>query len=415
MAISGKSAAVSNVGRIRSDNQDSGYAGRHLFLIADGMGGHAGGDVASAIAVKRIIEVDQKYSTPQDAEFALKSALLSANAELAETAFDHPELTGMGTTVSALIRVGNSMALAHIGDSRIYLLRDGVFEQVSVDHTFVQRLVDSGRITQEEAAVHPRRSVLMRVLGDIDSSPEIDTAILDTRPGDRWLICSDGLSSYVSEDKIFSIMSNFQGTKDVTNRLVKESLDQGAPDNVTVVIVDVGEGPESASNPPSIVGSAALPLTYEAESAKRALRLPTLLLHPLKSTQHEDSHFEPESEEYLDELILEDKRRAFRRKITWLVGVLFVIVAIVVAIMLGYRWTQTHYYVGANGQTVAIFQGVQQNIGPISLHTVYQQTSIKLENLSPFTRETIEETINATDLQDAQRIINQLLMESSDG
>jgi protein phosphatase len=271
-----------------------------------------------------------------------------------------------------------------------------------------KRLVDSGRITQDEAAVHPRRSVLMRVLGDVDSSPEIDTTILDTKPGDRWLICSDGLSSYVSNDKIAAALKNFSGTKDATNRLVRESLDQGAPDNVTVVVVDVGDGPESSSSPPLTVGSAALPLTYEADSARRALRLPTLLLHPLKSTQHEDSHFEPESEEYLDELILEDKRRALRRKITWLVGILLIIAAIVVALLFAYRWTQPHYYVGANGETVAIFQGVQQDLGPISLHSVYQQTSIKLEELTPYTRSTVEDTISATDLDDARAIIERL-------
>lgn len=414
MATSGKSAAVSHVGKIRANNQDSGYAGRHLFLVADGMGGHAGGDVASAIALKRIVEADKLYASAQDAEFALQTALLAANTMLAETVFDHPELTGMGTTVSALARVGDQMALAHIGDSRIYLYRDGVLDQISADHTFVQRLVDSGRITQEEASVHPRRSVLMRVLGDVDSSPEIDTTVLDTRPGDRWLICSDGLSSYVSDDKIAAVLKNFVGTKDATNRLVRESLDQGAPDNVTVVLVDVGDDAESSSTPPQTVGSAALPLTYEADSARRALRLPTLLLHPLKSTQHEDSHFEPESEEYLDELILEDKRRALRRRITWLVGIVLIIAAIVVALLFAYRWTQTHYYVGANGQTVAIFQGVQQDLGPISLHSVYQQTSIKLEDLTPYTRSTIEDTISAKDLDDARAII-QRLADSTDG
>ncbi|MDQ4138052.1 MAG: protein phosphatase 2C domain-containing protein, partial [Actinomycetota bacterium] len=163
-------AAVSHVGKVRSNNQDSGFAGAQLFVVADGMGGHAGGDVASAIAVNRIAETDTaRYSSAQDAEFALQSALVAANQLLAETVFEHPELTGMGTTVSAMIRVGDSMALAHIGDSRIYLYRDGELSQVTSDHTFVQRLVDSGRITAEEALVHPRRSVLMRVLGDIAS------------------------------------------------------------------------------------------------------------------------------------------------------------------------------------------------------------------------------------------------------
>lgn len=414
MATTGKSAAVSHVGKLRSNNQDSGYAGRHLFLVADGMGGHAGGDVASAIALKRVVEADALYSSAQDAEFALESALLAANTMLAETVFDHAELTGMGTTVSALVRVGNKMVLAHIGDSRVYLFRDGNLSQVSADHTFVQRLVDSGRITPDEAAVHPRRHVLMRVLGDIDSSPEIDTAILDTEPGDRWLICSDGLSSYVSDEKIATTLGAFTGTKDACNRLVRETLDQGAPDNVTIVLVDVGNNLESSSTPPLTVGSAAMPLTYEAESARRALRLPTLLLHPLKSTQREDSHFEPESEEYFDELILEDKRRAVRRRITWLAGVVLIIAAIIVALLFAYRWTQAHYYVGANGETVAIYQGVQQDLGPISLHSVYQQTSIKLVNLNPYTLSTVMATISAKDLDDARAIIERL-SNSSDG
>lgn len=413
MTPTGKSAAVSHVGKIRANNQDSGYAGRHLFLVADGMGGHAGGDVASAIALKRVIEADKLYSSVQDAEFALESALFAANTMIAETVFDHAELTGMGTTVSAMVRVEDKIVIAHIGDSRIYLYRDGVLEQVTADHTFVQRLVDSGRITPEEAAVHPRRHVLMRVLGDIDSSPEIDTAILETQPGDRWLLCSDGLSSYLSDEKIAATLKTFTGIKDACNRLVRETLDQGAPDNITIVMVDVGDGPESASGPPITVGSAALPLTYEAESARRALRLPTLLLHPLKSTQHEDSHFEPESEEYLDELILEDKRRALRRRITWLTGILLIIATIVVGLLFAYRWTQSHYYVGANGETVAIYQGVQQDLGPISLHSVYQQTSIKMVELNPYTRSTVIDTISAKDLEDARAIIERLAVASN--
>src|ERR1700712_4174821 len=202
MAGSGKSVAVSHVGKIRANNQDSGYAGEQLFVVADGMGGHAGGDVASAIALKRVMEADRPYASARDAEFALQSSLIAANSLLAETVFEHPELMGMGTTVSAILRSGNEIAIAHIGDSRIYLMRDGALTQVTADHTFVQRLVDSGRITPEEAAVHPRRSVLMRVLGDVDASPEIDTTVHDTKPGDRWLLCSDGLSSYVSDEKI---------------------------------------------------------------------------------------------------------------------------------------------------------------------------------------------------------------------
>ncbi|WP_157154954.1 MULTISPECIES: Stp1/IreP family PP2C-type Ser/Thr phosphatase [unclassified Diaminobutyricimonas] len=412
MATIPKSAAVSHVGKIRSNNQDSGYAGEHLFVVADGMGGHAGGDVASAIAVKRIREVDRPHANAHEAEFALQSALIAANSLIAEAVFEHQELTGMGTTVSGLIRVGYEVALAHIGDSRIYLYRDGKLEQVTADHTFVQRLVDSGRITPEEAAVHPRRSVLMRVLGDVDASPEIDTTVMTTKPGDRWVICSDGLSSYVSEDKIQNAVAAQANAKDVANRLVKESLDQGAPDNVTVVVVDIDETPTSATVPPVTVGSAAQPLTYEGETGRSPLRLPTLLLHPLKATKPDPSHFEPESEEYFKELIDEDRRRAQRRRITWLVAIALVVAGIATGIVAAYQWTQTRFYVGQSDGTVAIYQGVQQGIGPISLSSVYQETGIDLDDLPEYTRMTVEQTISADDLQDARAIVERLEVAS---
>ena len=408
MSTTGKSAAVSHVGKIRANNQDSGYAGARLFVVADGMGGHAGGDVASALAIKRIIETDQSYPSAQDAEFALQSALLAANSLLAETVFDHQELTGMGTTVSAILRVGSELALAHIGDSRIYLLRDGELSQITADHTFVQRLVDSGRITAEEAAIHPRRSVLMRVLGDVDAAPEIDTTVMATLAGDRWMLCSDGLSSYVADDKILAAMQSVADPDDAAKRLISLSLDNGAPDNVTVVIVDVDESPDSSAETPTLVGSAAVPLSFEAETGRRALRLPTMLLHPLRASPPEDSHFEPESEEYLDELIREDRRRARHRRIAWLVAIGFAAVALIAALIAGFQWTQMHYFVGANGDTVAIYQGVQADLGPLSLSSVYQQTSVELDSLPDYTRQSVEQTINADDLADAEDIIDRL-------
>ena len=408
MATTGKSAAVSHVGKIRANNQDSGYAGNYLFVVADGMGGHAGGDVASAIAVNRIAETDRLYTSPNDAEFALHSALLAANSLLAETVFEHGELTGMGTTVSGILRVGDHVAIAHIGDSRIYLFRDGTLEQVSNDHTFVQRLVDSGRITPEEAAVHPRRSVLMRVFCNVDANPEIDTTVMRTKPGDRWLICSDGLSSYVAEDKISTVLQTVTSADAAADRLVKESLDQGAPDNVTVVVVDIDETGDSGHHPPLTVGSAASPLQFEADSARRSIRLPSLLLHPLKATQTDDSHFEPESDEYLNALIAEDRRRVRRRRATWLVFLALAIGAIVTALVLGYQFTQRHYFIGENNGTVAIYQGVQQDIGPFKLSHVYEATTIRLDELPAYQRASVEATINADTLEAAHRIVDQL-------
>jgi PPM family protein phosphatase len=406
------SAAGSHVGKVRANNQDSGYAGEHLFVVADGMGGHAGGDVASALAIQSIAHVDQAFETAADAVEALRSALLEANHELAETVFEHPELAGMGTTVSSIVRVGDRLAVAHIGDSRIYRWRAGSLTQVTKDHTFVQRLVDSGRITAEEAAVHPRRSVLMRVLGDVDLTPEIDVEVFDTRPGDRWLICSDGLSGYVSEVRMGEMLEEHPDAPSAIEALIDESLDNGAPDNVTVVIVGVDDSPSSSAGNPVMVGSAAKPLTYSASTAKRSVRLPSLLLHPLTSTTAPaDEHFEPESEEFLRELIAEDARRKVRRRITWSVGVLLIASLIVGLLVAGYQWTQSRYFVGVSNGTVAIFQGVQQNIGPFPLSTVYFESDIDVDDLSPFSRERVESTINAGDLSEALSIIDRLQSE----
>lgn len=397
------SAAASHVGKVRTNNQDSGYSGHNLFVVADGMGGHAGGDVASSIAVKRIIEADTEYSSAADAEFALQAALIGANAELAETVFEHAELTGMGTTVSAIVVLDDEVAIAHIGDSRIYLLRDNELSQITIDHTFVQRLVDSGRITEQEAMVHPRRSVLMRVLGDVDSSPEIDTSVLATFPGDRWLICSDGLTGVVSHSAISAALSAGLAAQEVADRLVKESLDGGAPDNVTVVIVDVGDGGER-DDTPMVVGSAAAPLAFGEEPGRnRPLSFPALRLHPVR-----EAHFEPDSQDYLSELIEEDARRARRRKITWLVAVIVLVLAIASATFLGYQWTQTRYFVGVEGSTVAIYQGVQQDLGPIKLSSVYEDTNLEMSTLRVYDRQQVEKTISAASLAEAQLIIERL-------
>lgn len=399
------SAAVSHVGRVRSNNQDSGYAGRRLFLVADGMGGHAGGDVASAIATRRIAEADLDYDSAPEAAAALEGALIAANRRLAETVAEHSELTGMGTTVSSMLHLGDRVVISHIGDSRIYLLRSGELSQISTDHTFVQRLVDAGRITAEEAMVHPRRSVLMRVLGDVEASPEIDQMVLDTRDGDRWMLCSDGLSGVVSFDEIHEFMSADVGAKQVADRLVKASLDGGAPDNVTVVLVDIGE-PAAPATPPLIVGSAAAPLAFGAASEPvrpRGIRLTPFRPHPVQET-----HFEPDSADYFDELIEEDARRRRRRRWVWGFWIVLFVAAIVLAIVLSYQWTQTRYYVGESNGRVAIYQGIQQNLGPISLHELHTETDIDIAELRTYDQQRVEQTISAGSFTEAFQIVQRL-------
>jgi protein phosphatase len=372
------------------------------------MGGHAGGDVASALTIKHLVEADRVFENAEEAAQVLHDTLMAANHILSDTVIEHNELTGMGTTVSGMVRVGNKMAMAHIGDSRIYLLRDGSMTQITHDHTFVQRLVESGRITQEEAAVHPRRSVLMRVLGDVDAAPEIDTEVFDTQAGDRWLLCSDGLSSFVTEDKIAATLRRITDPEAATERLVQASLDQGAPDNVTVVLVDIGDDATSAHEPPLMVGSAASPLSFEPTTSKKPIRIPNLLLHPLKATLPDDSHFEPESDEYYQAIIREDRRRVRRRRVSWIAFITITIAVIVSGLVGGYQYTQQQYFVGVENGQVAIYQGVQQNIGPVDLSHVYQTTNVRVVDLPLYRRASVVNTINAHSLEDARRIVQML-------
>jgi PPM family protein phosphatase len=404
------SAASSHIGKIRATNQDSGSVGRHLYVVADGMGGHAGGDVASALAVQHLSRLDRPYSSVDEARETLFTNILEAGRELTTTVEERPELTGMGTTVSAMIRVGSQMVIAHIGDSRIYRLREGVLEQITNDHTFVQRLVDSGRITPEEAAVHPRRSVLMRVLGDVDAEPEVDTHVVDTQPGDRWLLCSDGLSGYVSERDIAETLLTVDDVELVCHKLITQTLSEGAPDNVTVVVVRVAENLDSSPpSEPRMVGSAAEPLTYESGPVLRKTGLPALLFHPLRALPPADEHFEPE-EEFLEELIREDRRRIIRRRVTWLFSVFLLVGALVVAAVVAYQWTQTRYFVGVNNDVVTIYRGVPEDVWVFSLSSVYEETDIQVDQLPPYQQDKVTQAYSVESLEEAREFIDRLVV-----
>ncbi|MCT9819445.1 protein phosphatase 2C domain-containing protein [Microbacterium sp. W1N] len=401
MVFEGSSTAISHTGKVRSNNQDSGYCGSNLFVVADGMGGHAGGDVASSLAVHRLKELDHAYASTTDAERELRDAISDTAAELIDTVAVRPELAGMGTTVSALVMVDDYAVVAHIGDSRVYLFRDGALTQITTDHTFVQRLVDSGRITPEEARYHPRRSVLMRVLGDMDPDPEIDAFIMPTQPGDRWLLCSDGLCGVVDDVHTGKVLGQGYAPGRTADLLLKQALDAGAPDNVTIVLVDVGGNHPLASGTPTIVGSASTPQGVEIPAARSGR---SSWLHPARQAANEPTHYEP-ALEYLEEVIEEDRRRVRRRRLWWIVGLVVILAALAVGAFAGYQWTQTRYFVGSDDDTVVIYRGVQQDIGPISLSSVYNDTGIPLADLPVYQRMAIEETVSARSLADAQAIV----------
>jgi protein phosphatase len=411
MTIKTVSYAATDIGKHRSTNQDSGYAGYQLFFVADGMGGHAGGDIASAIASQRIALSDQGYDTVEEGVDSLRSSILEANAMLVQTVVEHPELEGMGTTFSGMLLNQNRVVTAHIGDSRIYLARDGGVQQITADHTFVQRLVELGKITAEEALVHPRRSVLMRVLGDVQGVPEIDMAIYETRPGDRWMLCSDGLSGVVPDEVFERILLSKIPTEEAAELLVGEALEFGAPDNVTVVIADVlAEGTEIDFDPAAhFVGSASNEVVIEERRGGKMLQLLNpMSLVELLSAPEDPAEFAPESEELLEKILNETRRklrwRVWRAVASWLL-LAGIIAGIIFA---GYSYTQTRFYVAEYQGQVTVFQGIREDLGPLKFSKPYLISEVMVEELPDFERTQVLRSISAENLADAERILAQL-------
>jgi len=403
--------AASDIGRVRSSNQDSGYAGVNLFFVADGMGGHAGGDIASAIASQHISLADEPLATSAEAEQKLIDYIYQAKQKIDASVKQHPAITGMGTTLSAMMVTGTKVTIAHIGDSRIYLARDGVVKQITTDHTFVQRLVDTGRISEEEALVHPRRSVLMRVLGDIEQFPEVDIDTYETKPGDRWMACSDGLSGVVPDQLMKNILLSNVDIQEAGELLVGEALEFGAPDNVTVVLVDVVDAQNEIEFSPGriLVGSAANEVVIEQRKGLQVLRLlnPLTLLELLQKPEDPVS-FAPESEELLEKILKETKGRVRARRFRQIATYLLLIAVASYGLFLAIEYTQTRYFVAINDGYVVIFKGIKEELGPFKFSSVYEVTDVSVDSLTDFQREALERSITAESPEEAQRIVSQL-------
>lgn len=241
-----RSAVATDPGLHRSDNQDSAYASDRLLAVADGIGGHAHGEVASATAIGALADLDRRLDSQDPASVdplaALADAVTDAGHRIVARAEADPELAGMGTTLTVLLRHGTRFAVAHIGDSRCYLLRDGELGRLTRDHTLVQTLVDDGRITDAEAHTHPRRSMLVRALLSDGSGDRPDLYWHDIRPGDRYLLCSDGLSDVVPDEDVRSALAVVEAPDVVAAHLVDLANAAGGPDNVTCVVADIHGG-----------------------------------------------------------------------------------------------------------------------------------------------------------------------------
>jgi protein phosphatase len=411
LAIKTVSFAASDIGRVRSSNQDSGYAGVNLFFVADGMGGHAGGDIASAIASQHIALADEPLETSAEAEQKLIDYIYQAKQKIDASVKQHPAITGMGTTLSAMMVTGTKVTIAHIGDSRIYLARDGVVKQITTDHTFVQRLVDTGRISEEEALVHPRRSVLMRVLGDIEQFPEVDIDVYETKPGDRWMACSDGLSGVVPDQLMKNILLSNVDIQEAGDLLIGEALEFGAPDNVTVVLMDVVDAKDEVDFSPgrTFVGSAANEVVIEQRKGLQVLRLLNpLALFELLQKPEDPVSFAPESEELLEKILKDTKGRVRARRFRQIATYLLLIAVASYGVFLAIEYTQTRYFVAVDDGYVVIYKGIKEELGPFKFSSIYEVTDISVDSLTDFQREALERSITAESPEDAQRIVSQL-------
>ncbi len=389
-------AARSDRGLIRGSNQDSVYAGPRLLAVADGMGGHAAGDVASKVVIAALEHLDD--DTPSgDLLQALREAVFDGSEHLREVIRESPQLEGMGTTLTAVLFAGGRLALCHVGDSRAYLVRNGELTQITHDDTFVQTLIDDGRITAEEANSHPQRSLLLRALNGQDVEP--DLSMREARVGDRYLICSDGLSGVVSTDTLAEALRD-PDPQATADRLIELALRSGGPDNITCIVADVVEDGGRGSSPvdPVIDGAAGDNVGQRAPDSRSAAGRAALADPRPSATPAAGATAPPPR-----------RRRPLR---TALVSLAAVVVLGAIAVTT-YWFVMSHWYVGvsdtAQGREVSVFQGLDVSFAGLDFYQLDSVTGPAFGDLTQAARTRVDDGITAVDRQDAQRIVDDLL------
>ncbi|HEY4465888.1 MAG TPA: PP2C family serine/threonine-protein phosphatase [Streptosporangiaceae bacterium] len=430
MTLALRYAVRSDVGLLREGNEDSAYASPRLLAVADGMGGHAAGEVASAVAIASVSALDASMPSG-DPLGALNEAVHTASTTLHKMASADPAVEGMGTTLTAMLWVGQGYALCHIGDSRGYMLRDGELYQITHDHSLVQSLVDEGKISAEEAATHPQRSLILRAL-DGRGEAEPDLSMRQAVAGDRYLLCSDGLSDVVTAETLHHALSTVPSLDDVTVQLIELAIRGGGPDNITVVVADVIDS-ETSSLPPTTVpilaGAAShgtagdLGLLERTDSpAGRAQMLahtapqPAVMLDEPRTAEDVWPETEPDRDgsgpdgwPSVDSASRNGHRaQKERHRRRWPIVTTALVVLAGVIIGGGYgawEYTQHQYYVGVDHGQVTIFRGVNQNVAGISLSSVYARSGVPTQQVPAQELQAIQATISATSLSNAQNIV----------
>lgn len=426
MALSLKVAAHSEIGLVRSNNQDSAYVSPTMIAVADGMGGAAAGDLASAVAVRELRRVDalnrpeapgERLAGEQMLE-ALGGALTKANDALADLVVSDRSLEGMGTTVCGLMFSGSQYGIAHIGDSRGYLLRDGEFRQLTHDHSWVQSLVDEGKITPAEAAEHPHRSLLLKVLnGQPTHLP--DYQLVDAELGDRLLFCSDGLSGMIDDDVIAELVASTSDLDAAVAALTKAARAGGGLDNITLVLADVVEhDDELEAATPRVLGAAQTvkipragrPRSDDADWREDTSRLPidAVALAAAGSVDNPPAGLiDPDQFETIRYSPHLPSRR--RR----LLPVLLTVLALLVVTLVGFwgvrRYVQTQYFIGPDEKRVAIYRGLPEQILGRGLWSKVETSSIQVADLPPYYASRVEsQDLQYGSLEEAHQSLSEL-------
>jgi PPM family protein phosphatase len=344
-------AARSDRGLVRSSNQDSVYAGPRLLALADGMGGHAAGEVASKVVIASLAPLDDD-EPGDDLLYQLREAVSGGNAAISELVANDPDLDGMGTTLTAMLFSGSRLGLVHVGDSRAYLYRNAQFSQITRDDSFVNELLEQGRITADQAATHPQRSLLLKALTGHEVDPTF--VVREARPGDRYLLCSDGLSGMVSDETLAEAI-RIPDPQKCADRMIELALKGGGTDNVTVIVADVVDVDFGEDAP--IVGGAAGDGSdeYNHQGDSPAARARALTAPP------------PQPQRFTEPLPDPKDRR--RRRWRWIAGIFLVLVLLVAGTIATRYFVLSQYYVGEGaGSEVAIFRGVPGSVLGIELH-----------------------------------------------
>jgi PPM family protein phosphatase len=410
-----------DIGRLRQRNEDSFLVEAPLFAVADGMGGHRGGDVASAMTLETLGDGRLPEHGPLD---EVEERILRANRLVLERGEAERTLRGMGTTVTALVTEGDKAHLAHVGDSRAYLLRDGALQQLTEDHTLVQRMVREGRLRPEEAEHHPQRSILTRALG-VEDELVVDKLTLPLLPGDRILLCTDGLTGMVDERDIQTVLERENDPQHAADLLVGLANEGGGDDNITVVVLhvldddDVRPGADAEGTAATVVDSAARgPATGAGVSSAAAGRASAVAERSQRGER--DPRRRPAAEErdgftaatppvrVEPEPGPEARRPGVRwgRVAAWTAGVAVLVAAALIGVRLyvGQQW-----YVGESDGKVAIFNGIPATVVGFRLHHVERVTDLdaaRVVALRPW-RE-VKDGIPVTDLTDATGVIDRI-------